>query len=768
MRRSNYNKIFSGLLLIFIFTVPFYQASANTITDIGCLASEVVAPGNCELAQSAVDTVSSAAKNLIEINVQKTAYSLLIIVLSWVGNAIAFMADLVNQAAHTIIGGSTIPVVGVTWTILRDFTNMMFIVILIYMAFATIFNQTNYSFQKMIVRFIIVAILINFSLAIGDFVINVSQVLSNVFLTSIGDLSLRLGQYLNPSALIFGAAGPPASLSSAATGPGLDGAMALLFSISASVFLGLIFLFSLAVAAVFALIRIPIIWGLLIVSPLAWMAHILPSSQGWWKRWWSEFFSWNLFLPIYLFFLYIGLLFLSQQQTVINKVLSTSASTPIFSATSSLTFNLVFFYLFTAAIMIGGAWAARTTTKKLIGGGFEAGFNMARNFVGRVSTFDSAKKAANQRFEQFRQQGFQNETLNRIYGGKEGTLRTEARYGRYMGVENTLEKEVGSKKKQLEELDTNQLRARMNSKSKAEALAARELLREKNQLGTNDLVETYKLYGGDHSAQARKFLMDVEFGKLSKAEREELMNKDKTGITDIKIRQKIAGIMAEKGDIESAEKLQSLATELYGSNEVGHRELIDSAKKKRLDVAAEALYGMKLTPPKKDSDGKPINGPDGKPELMDTKGYMADQVNKMGLKDLGEQDLKVWGNEKGDEKEYNKNNTFQSALLERLKAAQEADPAKTGKGGKHVPGAGERLLRSLQGTVKENAKKTQVLHNIEAELKWGGESSEEESGASEEEESQEEKTPGPVAYFGNSVRQANVLDLRNKPEIEIK
>src|SRR3989338_5336903 len=60
------------------------------------------------------------------------------------------------------------------------------------MAFGTIFNIQGYNAKTLIARFIIAALLINFSLAIGNVLIGWTQSLSNVFLSAIGDVGARI------------------------------------------------------------------------------------------------------------------------------------------------------------------------------------------------------------------------------------------------------------------------------------------------------------------------------------------------------------------------------------------------------------------------------------------------------------------------------------------------------------------------------------------------------------------------------------------------
>ena len=352
-----------------------------------------------------------------------------------VGNLIAITAKSLNYAIDLRAGGS-IPVVAASWKILRDFSNMFFVVILIYMAFATIFDQSNYSFQKMIARFVIAAVLINFSLVLGNMVIDACQVLSNVFIGSIGNLGDRLGTYLNPISLLPGAGN--VTLASAAGGN--------LVSLIFALILALIFLFSMIVAFTFAIIRVPIIWGLLIVSPIAWMAGILPatrSSRFGWSGWWSQFFGWNLFLPVYLFYMYLGLLFLSKRNEVISAVLqfngaNNPANLPLSATlTGGMTFNLLFFYIFAGVIMIGGTWAATKTTS-LMGSGFEKGVHLANEFGHNIWGYTQVRpalQALQDRRKQLAEEGLPG-PLGKLWRGRAGYESDRNWYAERLGVKS--------------------------------------------------------------------------------------------------------------------------------------------------------------------------------------------------------------------------------------------------------------------------------------------------------------------------------------------
>lgn len=524
------------------------------------------------------------------------AYAL-VTVFAIVGNLTAIAAKGLNYAIFVRPGGNIL-IVATTWKILRDFSNMFFIIMLIYVAFATIFDHGNYTFQKMIVRFVIVAVLINFSLVIGNLVIDACQVLTNIFLGSIGNLGDRLGQVLNPSLL----------LPNASNMKGIDLAGAGLISLVFAIILSLIFLFSLLVAMVFAIVRVPIIWGLLIISPLAWMSHILPSSEGWWKKWWSQFFGWNLFLPVYLFFIYLGLLFLSQRDVIMNAVIQTSTAGGVNPANGallaglgdSLSFNVLFFYLFAAFVMWGGTWAATKTTS-LMGTGFDKGLGWAKwtvkNFptpgIGSLTNWQEATK---QRKDQFIREGAFG------YFGTEKSERDTARIASnkllFGGVKGALEKGVELEKKKQKPFSNNteELNILANTGSTQQKIAARTRLTELGALDPARIEETYSWLGGDRNEAANKYLGGIDFTKLSDKDRERLLNSTK--IADIEIRKKIITAMIEK-DTLNKDRIGKLI-ETIAIRDESHqilnmaqlKDILDKGNKKNLLATAQVKLDM--------------------------------------------------------------------------------------------------------------------------------------------------------------------------------
>ncbi len=406
-----------------------------------------------------------------------------------------FFSWLFNIVVHIRIDAD-MPIILGTWTILRNMANMLFILALIWMAFATIFNLKG-KFTERIGKFIFVAVFINFSLVIGGLVIDACQVLVNIFLGMIGDPGSRLGQYLDPGQFL--------NINTIGT---TDAVGANFFSILSVLILSAMFLFALAVATIFAIIRIFLLWGLLILSPIAWMSQLVPGN-GFFKKWWGWFLGWNLFLPVYLFMLYIGLVFLSQKQTILNVISPAGQDIPVPQGfTASYSFSLFFFYAFAVAFMYFSlSWATKLTQMASLGSNqfAEWGVNKARNLVRRaplpyVGSIDAAEKAALARKGQFLKEGFKNPTLNKVFGGEDAQKRSEAKAMDFFGVQGAgkqFVKDAGQAFDKAEDdyetgkMNVADLRARVaaTKATSTEGYAYRKLAIKKGALNKDQFVD---------------------------------------------------------------------------------------------------------------------------------------------------------------------------------------------------------------------------------------------------------------------------------------
>ena len=212
---------------------------------------------------------------------------------------------------HTIVNVKAnydkIEGINVAWKTIRDIGNMGFIFVLLYAAIRTILGIGKET-QNLIVKIVVVAILINFSLFFTKVVIDISNVLALTFYEAIvpgaaatgfsiseTGLSHAFTQYLKLTSLF----GSTAELNLSVGGVITMGIMgSLLLLISAFVFF--------AVAIMF-IIRFVVLIIVLILSPIAFLSFVLPEMKKYRDQWWGALSGQAFFAPIYFALTWISL-----------------------------------------------------------------------------------------------------------------------------------------------------------------------------------------------------------------------------------------------------------------------------------------------------------------------------------------------------------------------------------------------------------------------------------------------------------------------------
>ena len=95
-----------------------------------------------------------------------------------------FFNSIISFAVHDTVTSSA-AFISIAWGIVRDLSNIFFILALLYIAIQTILGM-GHETKKMIVHVIIMALLINFSMFFTKVVIDSSNVLALIFYNKIG------------------------------------------------------------------------------------------------------------------------------------------------------------------------------------------------------------------------------------------------------------------------------------------------------------------------------------------------------------------------------------------------------------------------------------------------------------------------------------------------------------------------------------------------------------------------------------------------------
>lgn len=350
-------------------------------------------------------------------------------VLQWLGDLLAFIMTFFQWLLSFSMGFYEVGVVNAGWTVMRDFANMFFIVALIIMAFATIFNVSGYDFRSMIGRFLVAAVVMNFSLVLSKLFLKFTDVISNVFITALGDVSGQLGQALSPGVTV--ANGNNLANINAFAQAGITTGLTGIFAI---IFVGIL-LVSMSTAAAFIFVRIPILWYVMIFAPIAIVLNIFPGTKKSFSSWLNMLLGWGLYLPIFLFYLYFGMFFLSRQGDILAVIGKDAFSGSPIKA-GFVSFQVAFTYFLACFFILGGVKIANSTSfiaSAHVTDWSKKPFQWASQRVGVTGAWQKRKA-------QFQEEGLRGKFLgmnldrfNWAYGGKQALERREARFGRLFG-----------------------------------------------------------------------------------------------------------------------------------------------------------------------------------------------------------------------------------------------------------------------------------------------------------------------------------------------
>lgn len=242
-----------------------------------------------------------------------------------------------------IIGDSSSPIF-IVWSYARNITNVVFIIFLLIIVYSQItgLGLSNYGIKRTLPRIIIAAILINLSFIICSLLVDISNILGSSlhsFLINIGENIIRkqtvdIGKGASFSEL-FKALAVGGTFAGVAIG--LSGGLsAFLFSFILLAISGII---SIAIGFATIALRQAVIAVLVMVSPLAFVAYLLPNTEKWYKKWYDTFFQMLIFFPAFSFLFgvsrLIGWVFITSATDALGLILGVGIQVlPIFLAAS--------------------------------------------------------------------------------------------------------------------------------------------------------------------------------------------------------------------------------------------------------------------------------------------------------------------------------------------------------------------------------------------------------------------------------------------------
>ena len=172
-----------------------------------------------------------------------------------------------------------------TWSSFRDIANVFFVIILSIIIFSQVSGVgiSNYGIKKMLPKIIVFAILVNISWYVSVLMIDISNIVGHSlfeWLSNDGqwDYSSDSQTENNPiKQILGGTAVLGVGTAAGVTGAFAAGSSALLFLISAAL--------ALIMMVFILLIRQAAVIVLVVISPVAFVAGILPNTEGFFKKW---------------------------------------------------------------------------------------------------------------------------------------------------------------------------------------------------------------------------------------------------------------------------------------------------------------------------------------------------------------------------------------------------------------------------------------------------------------------------------------------------
>ncbi len=195
----------------------------------------------------------------------------------------------------------------IVWEYFKNITNLIFVLFFLVVIFSQLtgIGINNYGIKKVLPRIIITAILVNLSYIVCTIAVDISNILGNSlhsFFIHVQDIAVQNGTITADAKSTSVAA-----ITYAILGIGAAGAAgtALVFAGSIEGLLWMLapVLLSGVLAVLSALIimaaRQALIYLLVMISPLAFVAYMLPNTESWFSKWYKLFARMILFYPMF-------------------------------------------------------------------------------------------------------------------------------------------------------------------------------------------------------------------------------------------------------------------------------------------------------------------------------------------------------------------------------------------------------------------------------------------------------------------------------------
>jgi len=199
--------------------------------------------------------------------------------------------------------------IDIGWKLTRDLVNALLIVALVVIAFSTILGKREYGITSSLIPLMLVALLVNFSRVIVGMVIDGANIVMDVFVQAMPGIADSTSS-ITKSAGVGGFSDFSLDTATAVTRL-FETVIMIIF------FFGLGFILFLY-GIIFA-VRFAMLWMLTIMSPIAFIAYIFPTTKKIFNFWRDQLIQWAIIgIPV-LFFLWLAILFAARMDGMVSS-----------------------------------------------------------------------------------------------------------------------------------------------------------------------------------------------------------------------------------------------------------------------------------------------------------------------------------------------------------------------------------------------------------------------------------------------------------------
>lgn len=245
----------------------------------------------------------------------------------FIGNLLLVIIKiLVEVASYNDFVNSRVVLEG--WAIVRDLSNMFFIIILLAIAFGTILGVEQLNWKQRLPKLLIFAVLINFTRVISGLIIDFGQVIMITFVNGFKDAAggnfaelLGIKQLLEVS--VPGQLPQQIQVAEGDVGgAAIDFIQIISAMIGAAIFATIALIMVLLITLVLVY-RMVMLWIYVTLSPVAFILGAFPQGESYYADWWKKMVSTVALGPVLAFFLWLTLLTVGQISVETGRTLST-------------------------------------------------------------------------------------------------------------------------------------------------------------------------------------------------------------------------------------------------------------------------------------------------------------------------------------------------------------------------------------------------------------------------------------------------------------